>query len=105
MSDPEDPNRYGEPAKPWPSCGDCESTGWFGVCPHTGVDEPKLEEQSDAAFVRDLLWSDHLECCGMPTATNHGVHGWEEHCCGRPEPALLNDAQIVATLRARFPNA
>lgn len=105
MSDPEDPSRYGEPAKPRPSCLGCESTGWFGSCPHTArEDEPMSEEQSDSDFVRGLLWGEHPECCGVPVVGAEYMGQQEQVCCGCPEPALLNDAQIVATLRARFPD-
>jgi len=55
------------------------------------------------AFVRDLLWNDHPECCGCPVVGAEYMGAQEMTCCGNPEPALLNDKQIVASLRARFP--
>ena len=55
------------------------------------------------AFVRDLLWNDQPECCGSPVVGAEYMGAQEMVCCGNPEPALLNDAQIVASLRARFP--
>lgn len=58
-----------------------------------------------AQAVRSLLWDEHPECCGRPAVgAEHG--GMQEQvCCGNPEPALLNDAQIVASLRELFPDA
>ncbi len=54
-------------------------------------------------FVRNLLWDAHPECCGQPSigATYMGQN--EEVCCGCPEYDTLNDAQIVMSLRAKFP--
>jgi hypothetical protein len=57
------------------------------------------------AFVRDLLWSDHPECCGSPVVGAEYMGQQEMVCCGCPEPMPLNDAQIVASLRAKFPEA
>lgn len=71
-----------------------------------GEREEITEDQDSGdveAFVRDLLWNDHLECCGSPVVGAEYMGQQEQVCCGCPEPALLNDAQIVASLRARFP--
>ena len=54
-------------------------------------------------FIRDLLWNEHPECCGQPVVGAEYMGQSEELCCGCPEPAMLNDARIVATLRAKFP--
>ena len=51
--------------------------------------------QDAEAFVRNLLWDAHPECCGRPT--------WGVECCGQSTYDTLNDAQIVASLRAKFP--
>jgi len=53
--------------------------------------------------VRHLLWGEHPECCGCPVVGAQYMGASEMVCCGNPEPALLNDAQIVASLRAMFP--
>jgi hypothetical protein len=62
--------------------------------------------QAEIEFVRDLLWAEHPECCGCPVEDYGGEYMGQREvvmsCCGNPEPALLNDAQIVASLRARF---
>lgn len=55
------------------------------------------------AYVRDLLWSEHPECCGSPVVGATYLDQQEFVCCGCPEPALLNAKQIVATLRMKFP--
>ncbi len=62
------------------------------------------EQPKDAAeaFVRDLLWNDQPECCGRPVVGAEYMGQQEMVCCGCPEPSSLNDAQIVASLRARF---
>ena len=52
-------------------------------------------------LIRDLLWNEHPECCGQPA---DGCDRGDLVCCGMFEPAMLNDKQIVATLRARFPD-
>jgi hypothetical protein len=70
--------------------------------------QPKLvREQTDAEFVRMLLWDDFPECCGCPVADTGGEYMGQREtvmaCCGNPEPAKLSDAQIVAMLRERFP--
>lgn len=56
-------------------------------------------------FVRNLLWDAHPECCGEPSigATYMGQN--EKVCCGCPNSDTLNDAQIVMSLRAKFPEA
>jgi hypothetical protein len=48
-----------------------------------------------------LLWGTHPQCCGRPTY--HGVY--ETHCCGEPIEYTMNDAEIVAVLRKRFPDS
>jgi hypothetical protein len=50
-------------------------------------EKPTVEvpQQDAESFVRMLLWDTFPECCGCP------------------EPASLSDAQIVASLRERFP--
>lgn len=53
------------------------------------------------SFVRHLLWGIHRECCGNPQFDSNSLGG--ERCCGRPEVTDLNDAQIVGSLRAMFP--
>jgi hypothetical protein len=53
--------------------------------------------------VLDLLWNDYPECCGNPEVGAEYMGQREMICCGCPEPALLNDKQIVAALRAQFP--
>lgn len=58
-------------------------------------------------FVRGLLWDHFPECCGCP-AEGHPGDGYFQppdgpQCCGCPEAVKLNDAQIVASLRERFP--
>jgi hypothetical protein len=58
---------------------------------------------SGDALIRSLLWDEHPECCGSPVVGAEYMGQQEMVCCGCPEPALLNDAQIVATLRTRFP--
>jgi len=55
--------------------------------------------------IRALLWDEHPECCGSPVVGAEYMGQQEMLCCGCPEPALLNDAQIVASLRAMFPEA
>ena len=66
-----------------------------------------IPAQSDAEFVRMLLWDDFPECCGCPVADTGGEYMGQTEtvmsCCGNPEPAKLADAQIVASLRERFP--
>jgi hypothetical protein len=58
-------------------------------------------------FVRMLLWDTFPECCGCPVEDYGGEYMGQREtvmsCCGNPEPALLNDTQIVASLRERFP--
>ena len=56
----------------------------------------------DAAFVRDLLWNEQPECCGNYVVGAQYMGDTEIICCGCPEPTMLNDAQIVASLRGRF---
>ena len=63
----------------------------------------QAEPQPDAAFVRNLLWDEHPECCGCPVVGAIYMGEQEMVCCGQPEPALLNDRQIVASLRVKFP--
>lgn len=53
--------------------------------------------------VRALLWDEHPECCGSPVVGAEYMGQQEMVCCGCPEPALLTDAQIVASLRALLP--
>lgn len=53
--------------------------------------------------VRSLLWDEHPECCGRPVIGAQYGGQQEQLCCGVPEMALLNDAQIVASLRALLP--
>lgn len=69
--------------------------------------EPATQPQPVAAeeLIRDLLWNDHRECCGCPDFGAEYMGQRETVCCGNPEPAMLNDKQIVATLRAKFPEA
>jgi hypothetical protein len=62
-------------------------------------------EPVSAEQVRALLWEEHPECCGQPVVGAEYMGSVEFICCGNPEPALLNDAQIVASLRAMFPPA
>lgn len=64
------------------------------------------EGEAPETYVRSLLWDEFPECCGNPV-TNYGGEymGQREEvqsCCGCPEPASLSNAQIVASLRARF---
>lgn len=54
-------------------------------------------------FVRHLLWDAHPECCGQPVAGAEYMGSTEWVCCGAPQYDALNDAQIVASLRERFP--
>lgn len=61
------------------------------------VKEPNAEE-----FVRRLLWDMFPECCGRPVVGAQFMDSQEIVCCGCPEPVLLSDAQIVASLRERF---
>jgi hypothetical protein len=56
-------------------------------------------------FVRMLLWDEFPECCGNPTVGAEYMGVQEQVCCGCPEGALLSNAQIVASLRERFPEA
>jgi hypothetical protein len=59
--------------------------------------------QSAEEFVRMLLWDDFPECCGKPVVGAEYMGQQEMICCGNAEPAQLSDAQIVASLRERFP--
>src|SRR5687768_4195582 len=65
--------------------------------------------QTDAEFVRMLLWDEFPECCGSPIEDTGGAYMGQREtvmaCCGKPEAAPLADAQIVASLRERFPEA
>lgn len=54
-------------------------------------------------WLRALLWDEHLECCGRPVVGAEYGGMQEQVCCGCAELSLLNDAQIVASLRAAFP--
>jgi len=98
----------------------CEVHGDFsnGVTDSTGtIDEGNVRSsevirsawdalallKADADIVRNLLWDEHPECCGCPVVGATYMGDQEMVCCGQPEPALLNDKQIVATLRAKFP--
>jgi hypothetical protein len=96
--------------------------GWRGTHPRSGAPEicahtPSPSVLRDFAMrplvygdvnvprlLQSLLWEEHLECCGSPDVQDHGPFGAREVCCGRPEPAMLTDAQIVASLRAHFPD-
>jgi hypothetical protein len=59
--------------------------------------------------VRRLLWGKHPECCGSPVEdTGAEYMGRVEivfSCCGSPDYVRLNDAQIVASLRALLPES
>lgn len=59
--------------------------------------------QARVEAVETLLWDDHPECCGNPVVGAMYMDQIEMVCCGCAEPVLLNDAQIVATLRQQFP--
>jgi hypothetical protein len=65
-----------------------------------GIQAEPLDAES---FVRMLLWDTFPECCGNPVVGAEYMGSQEMVCCGNPEPAELNDAQIVASLRQRFP--
>jgi hypothetical protein len=58
-------------------------------------------------FVHMLLWDTFPECCGSPVESYGAEYFGQREvvlsCCGCPEPAPLSDAQIVASLRERFP--
>jgi hypothetical protein len=71
-----------------------------------GVDALRVQPAAsgvEAQWVESLLWDEHPECCGSPVVGAEYMGQQEVVCCGCPEGALLNDAQIVATLRAKFP--
>jgi hypothetical protein len=53
------------------------------------------------AFLRNMLWGTHPECCGRPSFAGEGVG--EEVCCGRSLMSPLSDERIVASLREQFP--
>lgn len=66
----------------------------------------ELERDAEiVAQVRTLLWDDCLECCGRPVVGGEYMGQQEQVCCGQPEYVMLNDAQIVASLRALLPDA
>ncbi len=67
--------------------------------PSLGAPLPMSAEQG----IRHLLWGLHPECCGRVIFDENTLGG--ERCCGRPDLADLNDAQIVSSLRAMFPEA
>ena len=72
-----------------------------------GKPRPPVDTQSEPspeAFVRDLLWNTHPECCGCPVVGAEYMGSTEWVCCGQPSRDTLNDAQIVASLRERFPD-
>lgn len=65
------------------------------------------DEQIDATSadelllkVYELLWGEHPECCGNPEAVGYFGDSPAIDCCRCPNYARLNDAQIVASLRA-----
>jgi hypothetical protein len=68
-------------------------------------EELAAHKQGDALqeAVRALLWDEHMECCGRPEVGAQYGGMQEQVCCGCPEPALLTDSQIVASLRAMLP--
>ena len=53
--------------------------------------------------VRHLLWGTHPECCGRPCVGAQYMGQSEMVCCGEFDSDTLSDAQIVVSLRARFP--
>lgn len=53
--------------------------------------------------VRHLLWGTHPECCGRPCVGAEYMGQCEMVCCGEFDSDTLSDAQIVVSLRARFP--
>lgn len=53
--------------------------------------------------VRHLLWGAHPECCGRPCVGAEYMGQSEMVCCGEFDSDTLSDAQIVVSLRARFP--
>lgn len=59
----------------------------------------------DSEFIHELLWGEYPECCGNPVVGAEYMGQEEMVCCGCPEPSQLSDAQIVAALRERFPEA
>ncbi len=61
------------------------------------------DAQAALEQVRALLWDEHPECCGNPVVGAEYMSDRKMVCCGCPEPSLLTDAQIVATLRSMFP--
>lgn len=70
----------------------------------TAPQAPALVPLTDAeSFVRSLLWDVHPECCGCPVVGAEYMGQQEQVCCGQPEMDTLNDKQIVASLRERFP--
>lgn len=90
----------------------CEYNG--GTCARracaAGVDCQAMKLVGDRrngveARVRNLLWDEHPECCGRPEVGASYGGQQEQVCCGCPEMALLNDAQIVSSLRAMFPES
>lgn len=73
-------------------------------------DDRELQEAFIAGILdveddlRNLLWAEHPECCGRPVVGAEYMGSVEHICCGCPEGALLNDKQVIATLRSQFPD-
>ncbi len=63
----------------------------------------KAGEATAEAFMQNLLWDVHPTCCGSPVVGAEYMGSQEMVCCGNPDQDTLNDAQIVLTLRAKFP--
>lgn len=66
-------------------------------------ERPAAANETLLTRVRSLLWGEHPECCGCPVAGAEYMGQTEMVCCGQPEQAFLNDAQIVASLRELVP--
>lgn len=78
-----------------------KTQGPFG---RLGAVESEAGMESHIDLMQSLLWDEHLECCGSPQVGAEYMGQQELVCCGCPEPALLNAEQIVATLRAHYPD-
>ena len=74
-----------------------------------GAVDASAAESDLAPKVHRLLWGEHPECCGSPVEdTGAEYMGRVERvlsCCGSPDYVRLNDAQIVASLRALLPES
>lgn len=69
---------------------------------HHITDEQIVATSADELLLKvyELLWGEHPECCGNPEAVGYFGDSPAIDCCRCPNYARLNDAQIVASLRA-----